>query len=54
MRKNAHLQTGYVVVRVTLAALVDDIGRDDAVIHRQISARGFLDKLVDEVLYGQV
>ena len=39
---------------MTLAALVDDIGRDDAVIHRQISARGFLDKLVDEVLYGQV
>ena len=43
MRKNAYLQAGDVVVGVTFAALVDNVGRDDAVIHRQISARGFLD-----------
>ena len=54
MRKNAHLQAGDVVVGATFAALIDDVGREHAVIHRQSSALCLLEQLVDGALYVQI
>ena len=54
LRKNAHLQAGDVVVGAAFAALIDDVGREHTVIHRQSPALSLLEQLVDGALYAQI
>lgn len=52
--EDAHLQTGNIIIRVSLAALIHDVGGDNTVIHRQLPAAGFVKQAVDGVLNGKI
>lgn len=52
--KNAHLQTGNIIIRVSLAALIHDVGGDNTVIHRQLTSVSFAKQAVDRVLNGEI
>ena len=52
--EDAHLQAGNIIIRVSLAALIHDIGGDHTVIHRQLPAVSFTKQAVDGVLNGEI
>ena len=52
--EDAHLQTGNIIIRVSLAALIHDIWGDNTVIHRQLTSVSFAKQAVDRVLNGEI